>query len=108
MQFFQGQQEAQVDNWDSMAWHQKAQHIIDHVADQVMTYYYLWIPAVASSMFASLLLFSPEGPVPEIMNMFLSHGTPLVQPSVFGRKMPSFDGEGGSDGVEGDDMGMDD
>mmetsp|Transcript_59 Transcript_59/g.119 ORF Transcript_59/g.119 Transcript_59/m.119 type:complete len:108 (-) Transcript_59:32-355(-) len=100
MRLFQGQQQAGPDSWESLPWHSKAQHIIDHVADAVMTYYYLWMPAVATSMLGSLFLFSAEGSLSELVNIFMTHGTPMVQPPVFGRKTPQFDGEGADDDME--------
>ena len=107
MRLFPGQADAAEADWDNMPWHQKAQHIIDHIADAFMTYYYLWMPAVATSMLGSLLIFSPEGSLPEIMNMFLAHGTPVIQPAMFGRKLPNFDGEQGDEGEDDGSGAMD-
>ncbi|KNH03851.1 hypothetical protein XU18_4805 [Perkinsela sp. CCAP 1560/4] len=100
MRIFQGQQDAGSVPWEDIPWHLKAQHLIDHVADAFMTYYYLWIPAVASSMFASLYLFSTESSLPELLNIFMTHGTPMVQPPVFGRKAPQFEGENADEEME--------
>eukprot|EP00759_Apiculatamorpha_spiralis_P041372 PhF_6_TR40027/c0_g1_i1/m.59398 len=87
-------------DWGTMCWHQKVQHLVDTASDFVMSKYKWWLPSVGASIALSLVLFSPEGPVPEVMNLAMTYGAPSVQHSVFGRKMPSFEGPPG--------MGMDD
>ena len=90
-------------DWATMPWHQKVHHLVDHASDFIMTKYKWWMPSVGASMMISIVLFSPEGPIPELMNFAMTYGSPMVQSSVFGRKMPSFEGGGGMD--DGDEEG---
>ena len=89
--------------WKSLPFHQKFHHLLDHASDFIMMKYKWWLPSVGVSMLVSLVMFSPEGPIPELMNFGMTYGSPMVQGSVFGRRMPNQEGGPLMDEEEGED-----
>lgn len=89
-----------------MYFHQKVNHLVDHVADWLTAKLKWWLPSIGAAAALSLFLLAqggPEGGLQQVASVVMPVLMPITEPPMFGAQMPEREASPGMEDEEEDD-----